>query len=367
MNAGRRTELADLSAGLLVVSATAACITAAMSAGELVIPVAGPFVAAALLLACAVWREPRAKWVIASATLVLLVGGGVAAYQFFAPPTYAVLDNSQLPPTFQRLVPLHTPLAKPRPGDWLDRHVELGQSYAQYIAGRTVRADPRRRTIDVQPLGEFNAVQRKILHATAEFLGLYFQLPVRVNADLDLALISEQGWRRHPTSGERQLLTDYVLTEVLKPRLAPDAATMICLTTADLSPGEGWNYVFGYAMLTARVGVWSIHRLGNPEESDEEYVRTLRRTLHISAHETGHMFSLEHCIFYDCCLCGANHRDEVDRQPLWLCPQCQAKVTYATGADPVKQFTDLAAFADAHGLKPEASFWRKSLAAIEAK
>jgi archaemetzincin len=151
------------------------------------------------------------------------------------------------------------------------------------------------------------------------------------------------------------------------PRLPADAVTLIALTTSDLTPGGDWNYVFGQAMLTDRVGVWSIHRLGDPEFGPEAFARTLRRTLHIAAHETGHMFSIEHCIFYECCMCGANHRDELDRQPLWLCPQCQAKVTHATGADPAKQFTELIAFAEAHGLKAEAAFWRKSLAAIREK
>jgi archaemetzincin len=275
-----------------------------------------------------------------------------------------LLDNSDLPPTYQKLVPLHTPLAKPRPGDWLDRHVELGQSYGQYVDGKTVRSDKERRTIYVQPLGEFNATQKKILLQTAEFLGIYFQLPVRVIEDLAPSVIPDRGWRNHPTAGTPQILTEYVLSDVLKPRLPADAVALIGLTASDLSPGGDWNYVFGQAMLADRVGVWSIHRLGDPDQSDNAFVRTLRRTLHLAAHETGHMFSIEHCIFYECCMNGVNHRDEVDRKPLWLCPQCQAKVAFATGADPGKQFTNLIAFAEAHGLKPEADFWRKSLAAI---
>ena len=31
---------------------------------------------------------------------------------------------------------------------------------------------------------------------------------------------------------------------------------------------------------------------------------------------------------------GANHRTELDSQPLWICPECQAKLAYATGGDP---------------------------------
>ncbi|MGA2063558.1 MAG: hypothetical protein ABSG86_01250 [Thermoguttaceae bacterium] len=35
----------------------------------------------------------------------------------------------RLPAKFERLLPLHTRLAPPRPGDWLAAHKEPGQSY----------------------------------------------------------------------------------------------------------------------------------------------------------------------------------------------------------------------------------------------
>jgi archaemetzincin len=163
------------------------------------------------------------------------------------------------------------------------------------------------------------------------------------------------------------MLTSYVLQNVLKPRLPNDAVTYIALTAADLWPGEGWNYVFGQASLADRVGVWSLHRLGNPDKSAESFRQTLRRTLHISAHETGHMFSLHHCIYYECSMCGANNLAEVDRQPLWLCPQCLGKACYATSADPEKRFTALIEFTRGQGLDREADFWRLSLATLREK
>jgi hypothetical protein len=151
-------------------------------------------------------------------------------------------DNASLPPKFRRLVPLHHPLGKPAPGDWLSAHREPGQSYAQYVRGKPVRLDRQRRVIDIQPLGQFNATQRKIVELTGEFLG-----------------------------------------------------------------------------------------------------------------------------DYECLMCGSNSLSEAESRPLWLCPQYLAKLCYATGADPVKRFQALAAFADAHGLKEEAKFWRKSLEAVGRK
>ena len=112
----------------------------------------------------------------------------------------------------------------------------------------------------------------------------------------------------------------------------------IALTTSDLWPGQGWNFVFGQASVTDRVGVWSIWRNGDPHGDDEAYRTCLRRTLKTASHETGHMFSMQHCTFYECNMCGSNHREESDRQPLWLCPICLAKLCHATGADPGKRF-----------------------------
>jgi hypothetical protein len=86
-------------------------------------------------------------------------------------------EEATLPAEFQRLVPLHTPLGEPRPGDWLAEHPEPGQTFRQYVQGHPVKPDRRRRVIYVQPLGEFTETQRKIIARTAELLGIYFGLP----------------------------------------------------------------------------------------------------------------------------------------------------------------------------------------------
>ena len=155
-------------------------------------------------------------------------------------------------------MPLHTKLGPPQPRDWLAEHKEPGQSYAQYLRGQPVRVDKRRRVIYVQPLGEFDPAQRKVLDRTAEFLGIYFQLPVKVRDDLSLDVIPAAARREHPTWHVKQILSTYVLDKVLRPRLPADACVYIALTTSDLWPGQGWNFVFGQASLSERVGVWSI-------------------------------------------------------------------------------------------------------------
>jgi len=290
----------------------------------------------------------------------------IAIAAFTAGPSNAdEPSQATLPAKFERLLPLHTKLGPPQPHDWLVEHKEPGQSYSQYLRSQPIRVDKQRRVIYVQPLGEFDSAQRKVLDRTAEFLGIYFQLPVKVRDDLSLDVIPREARREHPTWHVKQILSTYVLDKVLRPRLPTDACAYIALTTSDLWPGRGWNFVFGQASLSERVGVWSIARNGDLHGNGTEFRSCLLRTLKTASHETGHMFSMQHCTFYECNMCGSNHREEADRRPLWLCPHCLAKLCHATGADPILRFKDLAAFSKRAGLKAEQEFYEKSLAVLE--
>ena len=295
---------------------------------------------------------------------LLLIAGGlaVAAWAGRGPE-----EVQGLPAKFSKLAPLHQKLGKPRPGDWLSVHPEPGQTYRQYVGGRPVKPDGRRRVIYVQPLGDFDRTQRKIINLTAEFMGVYFDLPVKISNELPLSVIPGKARRTHPTWGDKQILSTYVLHEVLQPNLPKDACVLIAFTTSDLWPGEDWNFVFGQASLRQRVGVWSIYRNGDPRQDARAFRICLRRTIKTATHETGHMFSMMHCTLYECNMCGSNHRGESDRRPLALCPHCLAKLCYATGADPQKRFEKLTAFCKANGLKAEQEFYEKLLQTLRAK
>ena len=274
-------------------------------------------------------------------------------------------DNSKLPPQFRKLVSLQTPLGDPRPGDWLASHVERGQDYADYISRWPVRPSKKQRTIYIQPLGDFTATGARLSGLRPNTCEYFF------SCRCGSATTCRWRWCRSRRGGNTRSgatgksSAPTCLTRCSSPRLPRDATAMIAFTASDLWPGEGWNFVFGQASLADRVGVWSVHRFGDPDKSDEAFQLALRRTLQVATHGTGHMFSMEHCVFYECLMCGSNNMDETDRQPLWLCPQCLAKLCYATGAEPRKRFKELIAFAKAHGLEREEVFWQKSLAALQ--
>ncbi|NIM16921.1 MAG: hypothetical protein GTO45_33555 [Candidatus Aminicenantes bacterium] len=290
------------------------------------------------------------------ALLVLFSGPALAAESTVSPET--------LKKVIKKLRPLHKPLEKPKPGDWLAEHPEPGQTFTEYLRYNPVTPQGKRHVIYIQPLGDFTGTQRKIVTLTADFMGRYFNLPVKIKEDLPMSLVPEKARRTHPYWGMKQILTGYVLAYILKPRLPEDAAAYIAFTVSDLWPGRGWNFVFGQASIRERVGVWSIYRNGDPEKSQADFQLCLLRTMKTASHETGHMFSMLHCTLYQCNMCGSNHREESDRRPITLCPECLAKLCWATRSHPIERYKKLSEFFEKNGFKQEVDFCKRSIQAL---
>ncbi len=259
------------------------------------------------------------------------------------------------------IAPLHDPIGPTKEGDWLDEHSEPGQSFQEYRRSAPVRPTKLRTTLYLQPLGDFDPARGAAITATVELLSHFYGAPVRMLERMDLAWVPSEARRLHPYSGVEQLLTKFVLG-LLSRRKPADALVVLALTTSDLWPGKGWNFVFGQASLSRGVGVWSLHRLGDPELEPETF---LRRTAKIAVHETGHMLGIRHCTHFRCGMNGANHQDEADRQPIWFCHEDEMKIWWACKIDPADRYRRLAEFAATHGLDREAEFWKVSERAVK--
>jgi archaemetzincin len=253
----------------------------------------------------------------------------------------------------QKLRPLANPLPVPRPGDWLAEHDEPGQTFAEYLDAKPVRKSDKLHTIYPCLVGDSGEAQRRILALTEEYLAFFFDCPVKVQRQVALASIPARARRTHPSWGDPQVLTGYILHDVLEPERPADALAYLALTASDLWPGKGWNFVFGQANLRQRTGIWSIYRNGDP---GEDFTLCLRRTLGTASHELCHVLTIHHCTAFRCLMNGSNHQQERDTRPLRLCPVCLRKLFRNLRVEPVPYPMKLNTFCRQNGLDPESGW-----------
>ena len=264
---------------------------------------------------------------------------------------------------FAKLLPLHRPLAPAEPGNWVSAHPEQPQSFWQYVQSGPVRPTRARGVIYVLPLGDFTVEQRAAVESAQLFLAAFYQLPVKALPGVTASEVPADARRKNPATGLPQLHTRWVLDTLLPPRRPADAVVLLAFTPEDLYPDPAWNFVFGQASLTERVGVWSINRFGDPVKEKGEFTR---RTLKVAGHETGHMFGLQHCLFHACLMNGSNSLPESDAQPLELCPVCLRKLQWNIGFEVRARFGGLSDFHRIAGLEEEHEFIEQSLKSLDA-
>ena len=257
--------------------------------------------------------------------------------------------------------PFFSPLPKPGPTDWLASFNEPGQTFAEYLNSKPTVPTEERKTIYVLPLGKFTARQDDAIRITSQYLEAFYGLPVKTLPQRSISRpLRIKDSRINAISKKEQVRTGYILDDVLRPMLPHDAAALIAFTNEDLYPDNSMNYVFGQASLENRVGVWSLYRL-----DDKHDVRTfLLRTIKIATHETGHMFSMHHCVAYNCVMSGSNHLEETDSHPIDACPECMAKISWFSHVSPAARYQRLAEVCRRNGLEKEAVEFEKKYVAV---
>lgn len=249
-----------------------------------------------------------------------------------------VLRAEPLAPPFSTLLAVAQPKLPPGEHDWLAAHDEAGQSLAEHRQDCT---PVKGRVVYLVPTGPFTPEGTALLARLAPLLAAHFQLEVKQLPPLDAKVAGKS--ERQRDFGP-QWLTEDILGGLLAVKPA-DAAAVMAVTMVDLYPAPDWNFVFGQASYTERVGVTSLFRSGDLKT---EPALVLKRTWATSMHEIGHMLQLLHCVAWECPMNGTNHQEEADSRPLEPCPHCLAKLHYATGLDPEVRWAQLRAeFADA--------------------
>ena len=292
----------------------------------------------------------------------------------FSPPTQgemlqAIGSIEGLSYTFRRALDPGSdfdPIPLPNPGDWLAEHYEEGQTYNDFVKTGKNKPDALRNTIYLQPLGEFPEDRSPSLKALKACASASFTMPVKILPPLNIDRV-QFTTRINPYTGNRQVLTRDVLV-VLVGRLPADAYCLLAITMVDLYPDPSWNFVFGQASLLKRVGVFSFARYDPAFYGDKRqkgYRKLLlRRSCKVLIHETAHMFSLRHCIFFSCMMNGSNHLQESDARPMFFCPVCLRKIHHSVGFDVVDRYRRLLLFYEQIGFTDEAGWLRKRLKRI---
>lgn len=232
-------------------------------------------------------------------------------------------------------------LGEPEAGDWLAHFPEPGQTFEQYKNEVRNRKTDERGRIYILPLGKETGHFDDVLAAMKDYGEAFFGCE---------CVVAE--YQPMPESAYNESRGQYhagVVLEIMRRSVPNDAVAFAGFTDRDLYVPE-LNFVFGLGSLGERVGVFSMRRYG------ENYRTKLRRALKIMNHEIGHVFSMRHCIFYECAMCGSNSLSESDKRPMHLCPVCLKKLCWANGLDPAKRYEGLSEFYSKYGFEEESKW-----------
>jgi len=276
---------------------------------------------------------------------------------------------------------LFDPIQIPKPGDWLWEQTEGGgETYATFLeSGYRTTPTNRKKIVYLVPIGLFVEGRSPSLDVLQNFASTFLSLPVQVLPTLNISVQGNVGTLTRSATNEglssknslkqnqfkvtsrmngneRQLLTKDI-TKALMKIMPDDAFCIVGLTMWDLYPEESWNFVFGEAAITQGSGIFSFARYDptfNTKDrfaytenfKAEDYNELLLQSCQTMIHEIIHLFGIEHCIFYDCCMNGSNHLEE--NQPLRLCAVDLHKLQKQTKFDFMERDRNLLAFYMSH-------------------
>jgi len=254
------------------------------------------------------------------------------------------------------------PVPAPDPSDWLAVHHETDQTFADFVRSQPNKPDAIRNTVYLQPLEDFETGKAPPLQKLAQFAGAFVSMHVQTLSPWT-ASRKRITTRTNPYTRQPQLLTRDILL-YLEQILPNNAFCAVGITMRDLYPAPSWNFVFGEASIHDRVGVFSFARYDprfygiNAADAD---ALLLRRSCKVLAHETSHMFGIQHCTFFNCLMNGSNHLDESDRRPLHLCPLDLRKLHYSIGFNVEHRYRLLLEFSRSAGFRDEVRWLEKRL------
>jgi archaemetzincin len=278
---------------------------------------------------------------------LVAVNGLLAAAWLLRPRTLddrsRELRAEVLEPRFERLKPLETPWRSPDLDRSVRRGEEPGATFAEYVAWAPARPAKGKGAVDLVLLGEFTPSERKLVGLSAEFLRSASGLEVRLHEPQPLPDVPKR------TQGGKVQVLSGALAKTLVSKVPADSLGMMAVLAIGLYPGEKWNFVF-WDGSEDRVTAGSIQGFGDLDASPEEFRRALTRTLKAQTQQLLALLSIAGCAGYECLDNPSDGLDDLDRQPLHLCPSCLQKLCWNVGCNPARTLAATAGFLRENGL-----------------
>lgn len=196
----------------------------------------------------------------------------------------------------------------------MTEHPEPGETFDEFRQRVRVPSEDKC-TLYVLPIG---SIPRKLTFFVRSYLKAFFM-------GIRLKLLPKKSLQKlNIESREMFGTTQYHANQILSKLNTPyDGYCMLAITLEDLYPGDEWNFVYGLSR--GNRAIFSFARYGSMENEDSLFLRSMK----VASHETGHMFGLRHCIYYNCLMNGSNHAEEASSKPCYLCPVCLRKLQYS--------------------------------------
>jgi len=244
------------------------------------------------------------------------------------------------------------PLLKdPKPGDWLYGVKETPQTFLHYkrmYHKKKLKNQLKKGKIYLLPIGLWDYP----LEILCELLNRYYYMETVVTPAMEIVETSdnivklvlknyeftiecEKTDKTFQTKDLRHMLKSLLKSEYT------DASFLVALTDKAITSDDG--ELFGEADSHRFVCTIGLHRFKH-----ESYDKLLWYTSSTIVHEIGHLFGLDHCVYYECVMEGTNTFDEFDRQPLYLCPVCLHKMCHAMNFDVMRRYVGLLEFYSKH-------------------
>lgn len=247
----------------------------------------------------------------------------------------------------RKLVPLASPLPPPRRGEWRSQYDETDQGFTQFLG----EARQRGGTLIVLPIGDLPPDQKRAIGHILDSMSAFFGLPAACATPLPLSSLPPECFRS--AGGRRQLNAETLMHRVLRPNVGGDVAAILAITSLDLYPGEGWPFASAFGWSAFGQGTSVVSTAQSLDGGEAYRGRNLLRLCKLSVHELSHTFGLKHCSTYECLMNGCGSLAENDAKPLALCPDCLAKLSFATGRSPALHLEDMIGLCKAKGFGRE--------------